>query len=215
MSQKKLETTSLAIQAIQALTRWFEAEDVQYTVIGGLAVALVAQPRVTQDIDVAIWLGERDWAEFLKAGRAFGFTARLSDALEFAQRSRVLLLQYQAAAHPDSITNLDISLAAMPFEQEMIARAQQIMIDTLRLAVATPEDLIIMKAIPRRPKDIVDIESILNTHPELDRGRIRFWVAQFAEILERPEILTDLELLLQRVPPTIKSPSGKKPQRKK
>lgn len=212
---RKLESTSLEIAAIYALTRWFETEQVSYTTIGGLAVALIAEPRVTKDIDVTVWLGERDWGEFLATGGAFGFTPRFADALEFAQQARVLLLQYQMPGQPERAALLDVSLAAMPFEQQMIERASRITIEALQLVVATPEDLIIMKAIPRRPRDIADIESILNTHPELDRARVRYWVSQFAETLELPELMTELERLLQRVPPTTKSPSGKKPPRKK
>ena len=68
---KKLEATSLAFAAIRALTRWLEETQVSYTTIGGLAVALVAQPRVTEDIDITVWLGERNWAEFLASGRAY------------------------------------------------------------------------------------------------------------------------------------------------
>ena len=37
-----------------------------------------------------------------------------------------------------------------------------------------PEDLIIMKAIAHRPKDMLDIESIITSHPKLDRKRIQF-----------------------------------------
>lgn len=60
--------------------------------------------------------------------------------------------------------------------------------DTLEIRLPTPEDLIIMKAVAHRPKDLLDIQGILQSHPDLDRRRIRKWVTQFAELLEKPEL---------------------------
>jgi predicted nucleotidyltransferase len=64
------------------------------------------------------------------------------------------------------------------------------------LRVSTPEDLIIMKAVAHRPRDAVDIETIISVTETLDVARIRDWVRQFADALETPEILSDLNRLL-------------------
>lgn len=67
----------------------------------------------------------------------------------------------------------------------------------LSVRVATPEDLIITKAVANRPKDIADIELILAVHQTLDVSRIRYWVREFAIALEMPEIEDDLERVLK------------------
>ncbi len=67
---------------------------------------------------------------------------------------------------------------------------------SLKLRLSTPEDLIIMKAIAHRPKDLLDIQSIAASHPEVDKGRIRFWVEQFGEALDLPDLWKDIEKLL-------------------
>ncbi len=66
------------------------------------------------------------------------------------------------------------------------------------MRLPTPEDLIILKAVAHRPKDMLDIEAIITTQDNLDTKRIIFWVQQFAELLEMPELLTDLEDMIQR-----------------
>ena len=53
-----------------------------------------------------------------------------------------------------------------------------------------------MKAIAHRPRDIADIESILEAHPRIDEKRIRDLVREFAAVLETPDLATDLERLL-------------------
>ena len=67
---------------------------------------------------------------------------------------------------------------------------------TLRLP--TPEDLNILKAVAHRPQDLLDIEAIVSNQSELDHERIQFWVQQFADLLELPELWLDLEKVLSR-----------------
>jgi predicted nucleotidyltransferase len=64
----------------------------------------------------------------------------------------------------------------------MIDRAQTVDIGSLRARVATPEDLIITKAVASRPKDLADIELILEVHSDLNLERVRHWVHEFATV---------------------------------
>ncbi len=196
-------------QALHDLSSWFATEQVAYTSIGGIAVSLVAQPRVTQDIDAVIWLDDSRWQAFLSSGEGFGVVPRISEPLEFARRNRVLLLEHQ----PTGIS-IDLSCGALPFEQEMIERAMTIEIGQTTIKVATPEDLVVMKAVANRPKDLADIASIISTNDKLDQERIRYWVAQFAEVLEMPEIAENVERQLQTQKPASQR-RGKKTQSKR
>ncbi len=179
--------------ALQALTEWLEAERVPYAAIGGVAVSLLAQPRATQDIDAVIWLEQERWGELLEVGAAYGFTPRISAAVEFAARSRVLLLR-----HVPSGISIDLSCAALTFEQELIERAVTLDLGGVKLKVPTPEDLLITKAVAHRPKDLIDIEAIIEAHPRLDVRRIQRWTQEFSDALEMPEIMESIEHLLRQ-----------------
>ena len=63
----------------------------------------------------------------------------------------------------------------------------------LSVRLPTPEDLIIMKAIAHRPKDLIDIQTVIDSHPDLDVDRIGQWVQAFAAVLETPDIWADIE----------------------
>jgi predicted nucleotidyltransferase len=180
------------LQVLSALVRWFNHQDVTYAIIGGVAVGLVSQPRATQDIDAVAWLDLDDAALFVDSGQAFGFDARIPDPIGFARQNRVLLLR-----HSESHIGVDLSLGVLPLEREMLDRALELDIGGTRLRVATPEDLIILKAIAHRKRDFIDIDSLLDVHPNLDVGRMRNWIQQFADALESPEILSDFESLLE------------------
>jgi len=98
-----------------------------------------------------------------------------------------------------SNTNIDLSLGVLPFEQEMVERSVVYQVDaTLQLRLPTPEDLIILKAIAHRPKDMEDIRILADKYPNLDIPRIEKWVKQFAEVLEMPSLWDDIEDILNQ-----------------
>jgi predicted nucleotidyltransferase len=178
--------------ALADLVRWLESADVPFTIIGGLSVSIVSQPRPTIDVNLVVWLDPEHWQQFLELAGKFGITPRRDDALEFAKQRRVMLLQHKATG-----IGIDVSFGALPFEEEMIRRARSIELSGVRLRVATPEDIIIMKMIAHRDKDIRDIDNIMSVHQDLDFDRIKEWVRQFSEVLETPELNDELVKLIK------------------
>jgi hypothetical protein len=173
---------------LEALDKLLSNFDNQGVVIGGVAVTLLGQARFTEDLDAMIMLSIEEIPHFLAMAQNEDIEPRISQAEEFARRNRVLLLR-----HTPSQTNIDISLGLLPFEQEMVERSVVYKIDdTLNIRLPTPEDLIIMKAIAHRPKDLLDIQGLIQKHSNLDRDRIQNWVIQFADLLETPELWDDI-----------------------
>jgi hypothetical protein len=186
----------LPVAPLPDLMRWWRTERVPGLVIGGLAVALLGRPRVTRDVDGMVLLAEERWPAFLDAGRSFGFVPRRPDTLAFAHEARVLLLR-----HKPSTINADVALGSLPFEEEAVRRATTVRVAGVNVSLPTPEDLVIMKAVAHRERDLLDIEGLLVNHPDLDRQRVRHWVRAFADALETPELYDDLQHQLQRNPP--------------
>jgi hypothetical protein len=173
-----------ALDAVRLLLRHFDDQGID---IGGVAASILGKPRLTRDIDVTLMLDLSDVQILVLAASAVNITPRIPDELEFARRSRVLLLQHE----PTGI-GIDISLGAMPFEAEAIARGKVVDLEGLKVRLPTPEDLIIFKAVSHRLKDLQDIYDLIQANPGLDVARIRFWVTQFAETLEMPELWGDI-----------------------
>ena len=186
---KPLEPLLEPIRAVQQLINAFDQRGI---IIGGVAVSLLGQPRLTADADAMLLLSLDELPQLLKIAQEIGLTPRLPDVLEFARRSRVVLLQHKA-----SNINVDISLGLLPFEVEAVERSQEYKAGDLKLRLPTPEDLIILKSVAHRPKDMLDIASIIDAQPNLDNERISFWVQQFADLLETPELWSDVEKLLR------------------
>ncbi len=181
--------------ALRSLVEWLRSQNVEGLVIGGVAASLLGRPRTTRDVDAMIWLSDADLDGFFQAAKDHGLEPRIEDSLAFARQSRVLLMH-----HADSGINVDVSLGALPFERDAIDRVRTVALGDVSVPLPSVEDLIVMKAVAHRPRDAGDIEGLLDTHREIDRQYIRKMVGEFAEALECPELLSDLEALFTRMP---------------
>lgn len=181
------------LTALHDLVAWLQSKNIPGIIIGGVAASILGRPRLTRDVDAVVLLDDNVLGKFLSVVAQFGFIPRHPDVLAFAKKNRVLLVH-----HKMSGIDVDISLGVLPFEEEAINRAVWTDIGGVKVPLPTPEDLIIMKAVAHRQRDLSDIESILDAHPNLDLKRIRKWVSEFSLALEMPEILNDLENILKQ-----------------
>jgi hypothetical protein len=179
------------LSPLAAMMKWFDAEGIRAAIIGGVAASLLGKPRLTKDIDAVVLDAEAE--VLIASGAAYGFLPRIPDAVEFARNTRILLLRYA-----EGEIDIDLSLGGLPFEYEVIDRSSMIDVSPeISIRVASPEDIVIMKAIAGRGRDMMDIENIIQANPDLDVERIRRWVREFSAVLEMPKIHDALEKLLQ------------------
>lgn len=119
------------------------------------------------------------------------YPARRPDARQFALDHRVLLLESSAGIP------VDISLAALPFEERLIDRSTAFAFAPgAVITTCSAEDLVVLKAFADRPQDWLDIEGIIvRQSPTLDRGLV---VGELMPLLELKEDLAP-EATLRRL----------------
>jgi len=177
---------------LTALQRLIIRFNDQGMIIGGVAASLLGRPRLTADVDAVILLSVQDLPQLIAAAAQEGFAPRIREAEDFARRHRVLLLRHQ-----ESGINVDISLGILPFEVEAVERSTVHQIGEVTIRLPTPEDLIIFKAVAHRPQDLLDIQALIESHPNLDQARIEYWVHEFAQALDMPELWEDITAWLR------------------
>ena len=186
------ENLAPLLAPISALQRLLERAGGRGVILGGVATGFLGKPRFTVDVDAMVLSSINDIPQLLLFAKEEGIEPRIENADSFARKNRVLLLR-----HNSSRVNIDISLGILPFEEETVERSIIQNIGTLAIRLPTPEDLIIMKAVAHRPKDLQDIQEIANAHPNLDLVRIDKWVNSFADALEQPDLWEQIEPLLK------------------
>lgn len=161
------------------------------TFIGGVAVSLIAQPRYTDDIDAMVVFDTAQADELLETLGRHGFSPRFAGMGDLARRARMVTM-----SHDRTGSVVDIALGCMPFETELQQRSVRYELAGIGIQIPTPEDLVIMKAIAGRPKDLEDIRSIARAYPTMNRNHLRDWIDQYGELLDNPGLWRQIEELL-------------------
>jgi hypothetical protein len=156
--------------------------DVSYAVVGGMANAIWGEPRSTVDVDVTVWVEEPALASFVHSlGTRFRFCA--ADPLAFAHETRVVPVESATGVR------IDFILGLLPFEKEAIDRAVTVRVAECPVRFVTAEDLILMKVVSERQRDIEDARGVaLRRMAELDLAYLEPRIEELARLLERPQI---------------------------
>ena len=186
------------MDAAAALLAWLDDAGAPGVIVGGVAASLLGRPRMTQDVDALTALPERRWPALLSAAAAHGLVARVDAPLDFAARTRVLLMR-----HEPSGIDIDLILGGLQFELDAIASAIPYSFGTLSIRLPRVEDLMIMKAIAQRPRDMLDLEALLSRHPDSDLVRVRRFLDEFAKAAVMPDLLSNWDRFVARQKPGV------------
>ena len=184
----QLEHLGSPIVALRAL---FSEIKVPNIFIGGVAVSLLGTPRFTADVDLIIDSSNVDLRKLITTCKKYRIEPRIKNALEFARKNRVLLM-----VHKPSRIDIDVSLGILPFEIDSIKNSKRKMVSGVYINLPRLEDLIILKAVSHRLKDMNDIQNLLEIHPKMNKSYVLKIVRDFSKVLETPEILEDLKKII-------------------
>ena len=167
-------------ESLREAVSFLETQKYPYALIGGIANQMWGQARFTYDIDIKVLVPD----------------------LRYEAVQRRIVTAFPEPGRPDLPANpfvvsvriggiiADFLLAAPGYEEQIITRAKLWTIGDLNVRICTPEDLIIQKAVTDRLKDWQDIEGIIiEQNEKLDRQYIGYWLEQFSEALDNPEIM--------------------------
>lgn len=143
-------------QTLVDIARLLELEGIQYALIGGLAASILGQPRVTADVDLVILADVERSLRLAASLDATAFRPLFPDVSDVVEKAFILPLRHR-------VTNVkvDLAIGLSGFEQQVVRRAKATNMGAARVTVATPEDLLLMKALAGRAQDDQDIQGLL------------------------------------------------------
>ena len=147
---------------------------ISYMIIGGQAVILYGEPRLTKDIDITLDLGVDGLPGILRLLKNIPLEPIPEDVSSFVERTMVL-----PTVDPNTGIRVDFIFSFTPYEKEAISRIRQVSIDTINIHFASPEDVIILKLFAQRSRDLEDARIILLKMPDIDNNYIEKWLAEF------------------------------------
>jgi hypothetical protein len=162
---------------LETIAKCLDQANLPYMVIGGQAVLLYGEPRLTKDIDVTLGAGLERLQEVVTAVRQIGLVV-LVDPEQFTRQTMVL-----PCSHPPTGIRIDLIFSYSSFEQQAIAHSTKVMIGETQVSFASLEDLIIHKIIAGRARDLEDVKSVLLKNPQMNASYVRHWLEQFSSAL--------------------------------
>jgi hypothetical protein len=183
------------VRSIRNLQKNLQDAEIPSIVIGGVAVAIWGEPRVTRDVDLKVLLG-REEAERLLTVLTPHYVPLLPDPLR-ALREQALLFIQDAAG-----TRLDLLLADTPYDVQAIRRARGAEVEPgATISVCSPEDLVIYKLVSTRMRDHEDAASVIRRQAErLDDDYVLGWLRQFEQALDDSTLVAEFKRLRAGTP---------------
>lgn len=169
-----------------------ENEQFAYAVMGGLAVRVHGIPRPTYDVDFQLTVNEEQLTRFVKLIEKRGYS--IADPYVAGWRDRVggmpliKIKTYMADGHT---IDVDIFISETPFQLSIMERRVRLEFDDQNMWFVSPEDLVLLKLLASRPRDMGDISDILFVQGELDQGYMRTWATPLGVAAQLEQVLAE------------------------
>ncbi len=166
-------------ELLKSVARELKKENIDYMIIGGQAVLVYGEPRLTKDIDITVGLNINGLEKILKIAKKLKFKSLVSDPEKFVKETSVLPLFDEKTGF-----RIDFIFSFSEYEKVALKRVNKIKIDRTYVNFASVEDLIIHKIVSGRERDIEDVKKILIKNKNVDFDYVLNWLKNFEVILE-------------------------------
>jgi hypothetical protein len=152
----------------ELLFRKLQEKNVDYMVVGGVALVLQGAIRMTADLDLMVALDEQNLTLFVDVMNEMGFKPKAPVPAEafISAANRESWMQDKGMKvfsfyHPGEMVSLVDVFVSEPIPYSEMSKRRDIkMIDDFSIPVASIRDLIKLKQIAGRPQDIEDIKAL-------------------------------------------------------
>jgi len=159
---------------LKKIARSLEKTSIPYMVIGGQAVLLYGEPRLTKDIDITLGIGISELDRVMKVVAGLKLNILVDKVDDFVKKTMVLPVIDKKYG-----IRVDFIFSFSPYGKEAIKRAQDVKLGKTTVRFASLEDVIIHKVISGRARDIEDIKAVLLKNPNYDIQYIVRWLKAF------------------------------------
>jgi hypothetical protein len=166
------------------ISQALDKNSIPYMIIGGQAVLLYGEPRLTRDIDITLGVGISELNNILNILRKINLKALPENVASFVKKTFVIPVKDLKTG-----IRVDFIFSQTSYEKQAIKRANLIKIESNVIRFASLEDVIIHKIFAGRPRDLEDVKSIILKNPEFDKGYIIKWLKEFDSVLGQETLL--------------------------
>ncbi len=175
---------------IKKIAETFDKNNIPYIIIGGQALLIHGEPRLTKDIDITLGITPESLPRIIEILNDLSLKVLVDNPEKFVEETWVL-----PAICPVSKIRVDFIFSNSEFEKNVLKRAINVKIENYPVKFTTVEDLIIYKIIAGRERDIEDVKNLIIKN-SLDIEYIEKWLERF-EIIFNKDFRKLFKVLLQ------------------
>ena len=179
---------SAVAEVLSALREVFARRQVAWYLFGAQAVAVRGAPRATQDIDVTADVSRAALPALLVDLERRDIHHRYPAIADELVRSAAVL----PLRHGPTGMEIDLVLAGSGLEALALQRATMAAVDGVKVPVASATDLVVMKVLAGRGKDLEDLRALI-AGGEVEVDEARDLLSQLEEALGQSDLLPALE----------------------
>jgi predicted nucleotidyltransferase len=144
--------------------------NIDYVLVGGLAVALHGYQRVTMDVDVVLAMEKENILRFIDSAKAAGLHPVVPVSIDSLAQPELIerwytekgMLAFGLRSSEAMATVMDVLIKPVVSYSDLRRDATLVEVGALKVPVASIEHLIAMKTGTGRNKDMIDIEELRN-----------------------------------------------------
>lgn len=155
-----MEIAKSLIETLKRLCLVFNEAQIKFCLIGGLAVGILAKPRATEDIDLLVHIDKENKEIIASLFRANFEVIQDHDLMYFKQATIWRIVVKDAFTDDNGLVIIDLVFADNEIYKQAVLDAITIQIDKVDIPVVKPENLIKIKKLSNRPRDLLDIQDI-------------------------------------------------------
>lgn len=176
-------------EALADLARVLDGRGIGWFVFGAQAVAVRGAPRTTQDVDVTVRVERGEVPDLVRAlEREGGLRHRYPELADDLLKAGAVL----PLVHVGSGMEVDVVVGGSTLEALFLSRASRERLDGVDVPVAQATDLVVMKVLAGRGKDLEDLRALLASG-EVDLEEARDLLRQLEEALGQSDLLPTLD----------------------
>ena len=184
-------------EGIVAIHHAFDRDRIPHAFGGAVALAYWGVPRATIDLDINVFLSQDERTRVLDSLAPLFPIPNRADAERQLEHAAQVRLRWGTMP-------VDLFFSNSDFHDAMAGRSRVVDYVGTPIPVLSAEDLILCKAAFNRPKDWLDIETIVAVQQHLDEAYLHHWLDAFAD----PE-----DERLARVDRLLRERQGRGPER--
>lgn len=171
------------------IARALDGAGIPYMVIGGQAVLLHGEPRLTRDIDLTLGCDAGELDRLLSIASGADLQPAVNQIEAFVKQTNVLPLTDRSTE-----IRVDMIFSFTTYEAEAIHRSLAVPLGGTNVRFASAEDLIIHKLVAGRARDLEDVRGVLLRNPGIDEAYLLKWLPTFRDIVNRDLVADYLQL---------------------